>query len=276
MKKERWKKILGICIVILVLCAIPGTRKVRAAGAGPEFSGWVQDDAALISDEEEQKLEQECDRISKEHHAGVYIITTENFGTGDIEDWQRKIFEEYELGADCGESGIMLAISMAERDWGIVAFGTAQEAFTTYGREQLGEHILDDLSEGEFYDAFLRYVSLADDYFTKAEEGEPYSEENGYSGGSTILGGILSAFILSLLVSFFLVRSWKKGMNTRVRQNGAMPYLREESFHLYQQTDQFLYHNVSRTKKQKQSSSGFNGNHSSGMHSDHSGTSGKF
>lgn len=38
----------------------------------------------------------------------------------------------------------MLAVSMAGRDWGLVGFGTAQEAFSVYGRELIRERILDD------------------------------------------------------------------------------------------------------------------------------------
>lgn len=262
-----------VCAVILGSWMTSDIVKVHAAGAGPEFEGWVQDDALLVTQEEEQKLEQECERILKEHHTGVYIVTTEDFGGGDIKEWQRDIFEQYNLGADCDGNGIMLAVSMAERDWGIVSFGTAQEAFTTYGRERMGEIILDDLSDGEFFDAFSKYISLADDYFTAGEEGNPYSEEHRYGEGWKIPAIIAVSFILSLFVSLMIVLSWKRSMNTRVRQDGAMAYLKEGSFHLYQQTDRFLYHRVTRTKIQKESSSSGS---SGGMHSDHSGTSGKF
>lgn len=265
--------LLAACAAALGIWTAHDIPKVSAAGTGPEFEGWVQDDAFLITEEEEQKLEQECERMLGEHHAGVYIVTTEDFGGGDIKEWQRQIFDEYNLGADCGESGIMLAVSMAERDWGLVSFGTAQEAFTTYGRERMGELILDDLSEGEFFDAFSRYISLADDYFTANEEGNPYTEEHRYGEGWRIPVIIGVSFVLSLAVSLTIVLSWKRSMNTRVRQEGAMAYLKEGSFRLYQQTDRFLYHRVSRTKIQKESSSSGS---SSGMHSDHSGTSGKF
>lgn len=270
MKKRRG--ILLIFAVILGIYMNPEMKEVYAGGLGAEFEGWVQDEAFLLTDDEEQKLETECERIFREHGTGAYVVTTGDFGGGDIKNWQRQIFEAYELDTACGGDGVMLAVSMAERDWGLVAFGTAQEAFSTYGRERIGELILDDLSDGEFYDAFSRYLSLADDYLTAAEEGEPYTEEHRYGEGWKIPAIIAAAFILSLAVSLAVVLSWKKSMNTRVRQSGAMAYLKEGSFHLYQQTDQFLYHHVSRTKRQKQSSSGSSG----GMHSDHSGTSGKF
>lgn len=101
--------------------------------------GWVQDDAGLLDAQEEDALESQCMQVFQEYGTGIYIVTTPDFGGGDIKDWQRDVFLEYDLGADSDGSGVMLAVSMAERDWGLVGFGAAQEAFSTYGRERLGE-----------------------------------------------------------------------------------------------------------------------------------------
>ena len=243
-----------------------------AADQAPYFDGWVQDDAGLLTADEEKALESECRRLFKIYGTGVYIVTTPNFGGGDIKDWQRRIFSQYDLGADSGGSGVMLAISMAERDWGLVGFGSAQEAFSTYARERLGSLILDDLSDGEFYEAFSGYLSIADDYLSAAEEGTPYTEQHRYREGwrFPVIFGV--SFLLSLGISAAVVIAWRKGMNTRVRQNGAMEYLKAGSFHLSNRSDLFLYHTVSRTKKPEQHSSSGSGS----MRSDSSGTSGKF
>ena len=269
---------LLLCMVIIWIAGLAaesriGMPEVAAAGNDPGFEGWVQDDAGLLTSEEEEALEKECSRVSEQYGAGVYIVTTPDFGGGDIKIWQEQIFAEYGLGTGTSGSGVMLAISMAERDWGLVGFGAAQAAFTTYGRERLGEKILDDLSDGEFYDAFDRYVSMADDYLTAYEERKPYTEDRHYGEGWRIPLIIGISFLLSLTVSLTIVLTWKKSMNTRVRRDGALEYMREGSFHLSNRTDRFLYHTVSRSKRQKESSSGSAG---SGMRSDRSGTSGKF
>lgn len=51
-----------------------------------------------------------------------------------------------------------------------------------------------------------------------------------------------------------------------------MEYLKEGSFYLSNRSDLFLYHTVSRTKRPESNSSSGGGS----MHSDSSGTSGKF
>lgn len=241
------------------------------AAEGTVFEGQVQDDAGLLEDGEEEELEERCLELTGQYGTGIYIVTTMDFGGDDIKDWQRTIFEQNNLGAETNGDGIMLAISMSGRDWGLVAFGSAQEAFTTYGREKIGELILDDLSDEDFYAAFSEFLSLTDDYLKEAEEGTPYTEDHEYVEGYRIPMIIGISFVLSLAVSLIIVLTWKKGMNTRVRQGGAMAYLKEDSFRLHNRTDQFLYHRVTRTKIQKSESSG-----GGGMSSDSSGTSGKF
>ena len=59
-----------------------------AADQAPYFDGWVQDDAGLLTSDEEKALESECRRLFKIYGTGVYIVTTPNFGGGDIKDWQ--------------------------------------------------------------------------------------------------------------------------------------------------------------------------------------------
>lgn len=266
---RKWCKAAVILLISLV-CLNAGS--ILAAGAETQFDGWVQDDAGLLAADEEEALETECRRLFQTYGTGVYIVTTPNFGGGDIKDWQRRIFSQYDLGADSAGSGVMLAISMAERDWGLVGFGSAQEAFSTYARERLGSLILDDLSDGEFYEAFSGYLSIADDYLEAAENGKPYTEQHRYREGwrFPVIFGV--SFLLSLGISVAVVMVWKKGMNTRVRQNGAMEYLKAGSFYLSNQSDLFLYHTVSRTKRPENDSSSGSGS----MRSDSSGTSGKF
>lgn len=268
-----------LCIAMIWIAGLAaesqnGMSEAAAAENVPGFEGWVQDGVGLLTSEEEEALEKECSRVSERYHTGVYIITTPDFGGGDIKIWQNQIFAEYGLGSKTSGGGVMLAISMAERDWGLVGFGAAQEAFTTYGRERLGEKILDDLSDGDFGDAFEKYVSIAEDYLAAAEKGKPYTEDHPYGEGWRIPMIIGVSFLLSFFVSLSVVLSWKKSMNTRVCRDGAMEYMKSGSFHLFNHSDRFLYHTVTRTKRQTETHSDSGG--SSGMHSNSSGTSGKF
>lgn len=263
------KNVFVIICVILFCCSFVIGQSSLPVSAKNRPDHFVIDDAELLSEKERNKLEEKCVETSKQHNVSICIITTPDFSGDDIKDWQRQYFSEHEMGMGDQQSGIMLAISMAERDWGLVGFGNAQSAFSTYGRERIGEIILDDLSDGDYYESFSKYVSLADEFLTEAENGTPYDHDHKYKENIPVSFIILGAFILSLAISLFVVLSWKRSMNTRIHQEGASEYFEQDSFSLTNRSDIFLYHTVSRTKRPKE-------DHHIDMDSDSSGTSGKF
>ncbi len=268
------EKARGILLAALCLCVslFPGA-EASASEEVPAFSaeGWIQDGAGLLTEEEEEKLEEKCGEILSEHGISVVIVTTNRFEGYDILDWERKLFADQNLGTGEENSALMLGISMAERDWGITAYGEAERIFSAYGRETIGGEILDDLSDGDYYDSFSTFLNMADTFMADAKEGKIYSESNHYRKRINPVFTVVGAAILSFIVSLIVVFSWKRGMNTRVLQNNAGAYLQQGSFRLTNRSDMFLYHTVNRTRKQK------NENHRSGsMHSSGNGTKGKF
>lgn len=239
--------------------------------SGPSAEGWVQDGAGLLTESEEAKLEERCGEILSEYGISAVIITTDRFEGSDILDWERRLFAEQGLGTGENNSSLILGISMAERDWGITAYGDGERIFGAYVRETIGGEILDDLSDGDYYDAFDIYLDMADTFMADAREGKFYSESNHYRKRMNPAVVILGAAVLSFIVSLLVVLSWKRGMNTRVLQDSAGAYLMQGSFRLTNRADIFLYHTVNRSRRQKQE------NHSSGsMHSSGNGTRGKF
>ena len=243
---------------------------------------FVFDEADLLSEEETSELNELSADLSSRHNMGISIIVVEDYTTyqagqtyNDIKDWQRAMFNTGSFSYGQSEDGIMLAISMEDRDWGIVTFGSAQDTFPSDIRERIGSQLISKLSDDDYYGAFTDYLTLADGYLTAEENGGNYSGEDVYTSsdasGDTIDLPIIigSSFLFSLIVSLIIVLVWKKGMNTIVRQDNAGAYLKQDSVTLTTQSDLFLYHTISRTQRQQE-------NHSSDMHSDYSGTSGKF
>lgn len=238
-----------------------------------EGQTWVIDQAGLLTSEEENLLNEKCRRLYDTYGVLVTIVTVDDFGGGDILEWQKRVFMENPFDVKA-KDGVMLAISMSERDWGIQTFGDGQRAFNTYGRERIGKIVVEGLSEGEYYEAFDDFAELSGKFLKAAEKGKPYSSEHPYRASAPIWLIIGISFGLSLAVSLIIVTGWKKSMNTQVRKNEAGQYLKQGSFHLTRSSDVFLYHTVSRSQRPKQDSSSSSGG--SGMHSTSSGTSGKF
>lgn len=280
--KISYRYLLMALALILTACLILPFNVSLTVSASDSQTGFVFDEADLLSEEETSELNELSADLSSRHNMGISIIVVEDYTTyqagqtyNDIKDWQRAMFNTGSFSYGQSEDGIMLAISMEDRDWGIVTFGSAQDTFPSDIRERIGSQLISKLSDDDYYGAFTDYLTLADGYLTAEENGGNYSGEDVYTSsdasGDTIDLPIIigSSFLFSLIVSLIIVLVWKKGMNTIVRQDNAGAYLKQDSVTLTTQSDLFLYHTISRTQRQQE-------NHSSDMHSDYSGTSGKF
>lgn len=267
----------GILLVTLALCvSLCLGEKAFASQTekeSPVRDGWIMDGAGLLTESEEEALEEKSEQILSKYGVSAVIITTNRFEGSDILDWERKLFAEQGLGAGEKNSGLMLGISMEERDWGITAYGEAEPIFGAYSRETIGEEILDDLSDGDYYDSFDTFLDMTDTFLADAKEGRIYSESNPYKKKWNPAIIVFGSLVVSFFVSLVIVMIWKKAMNTRVLQDHAGAYLEQGSFALTNRSDIFLYHTVSRSRRQKEHSSSSGGG---SMHSSGNGTSGKF
>lgn len=259
---------IAVWLAIFLLCAtvFGSAWEVCAAESGED--AWVKDEAGLLTDEETASLKEMCLDIYDQYAVMAVIVTVDDFGGGNIESWESNLYESWGYAQD--DACIMLAVSMAERDWGIQTFGYAREAFTTYGRERIAELMLPQLSDGDYYGAFSTYLELVDTFLHEAATEEAFSDDHTYQESVSPVWIVLGAFVISLVISLLIVLSWKKSMNTRIRQESAAEYLVRDSVDVREREDLFLYRNLHRTRRQKDTGSRSN------MKSSSSGTHGKF
>lgn len=137
---------------------------------------YVEDAAGLMSAGEQQELEQQARSLSEQYGVGVYIVTVDdyrNYTNGDLYDAVDYFYQGME------ENGLMLMLSMAERDYIILAYGQrAQYAFNDAGLDALEDYFLDDFGNDEWYAGFSDYLSWSADYLEQAEQGTPYSDDH--------------------------------------------------------------------------------------------------
>ena len=138
------------------------------------------------------------------------------------------------------DSGILLLISMENRDWAITTYGFGIQAFTD---SRTGIHhgtLLPDLSNGDYAAALDRFTLLVDQFLTQAKTGSPYDKGN---LPRTPLGvaGTLAAIGVGILTAWIIVSIMKSKLKSvRPRQN-ATDYVRAGSMKLTVVQDLFLY-----------------------------------
>ena len=242
-----------------------------------EADPFIADLAQLLTDGQLNELEQKAARISAQYQCEVRLITVDdmaNWEFSDIADFAEYIYTESNYGIGADRSCVLLLLSMAERDYDFRAWGdTGRTAFTFYGIDTiLDRHILPELGNNNFYEAFSKYFDKSEEYLKMARDGEPISPDNDPDAENYFIAKLIATILIPLVIAGIVCSNWKSKMKTAKTARTANNYIPENGFKLIAQEDKFLYRTTTRRKIEKSSSS------SSGASSrgSSSGRSGKF
>lgn len=275
------KRVFAILCLLLLILPLP----ILAEEAKP----LVVDNAGLFSPEEKDSLTIQAQALGDTYHMDVVILTTNTLSGKRPQDYADDYYDDMGYGQGSNASGMLLLISMEERDWYLSTCGDAIYALTDYGIEQLGMVLVSgmqvDYAEGiqAFFDALPEYLDAykagtpidgnrrqSNDFYHGDQESVVYSREPA-SPNLTL------SIIIGLVVAIISVGAMVATMNTKHRQYGASSYLTKGSLHFPRMQDLFLYSNVTKTRKpEPQNHSGGSSVHHSSSGRSHGGGGGKF
>ena len=243
------KRIFSVFLVLILVFAM--SISVSAAGM-PR----LVDSADLLYADQEADLLERLDQLSRELQCDVVIVTMDSCGGYSPDDVIEAYYDEYGFGYGSTRDGVVLLLSMAERDWRILSNGYAAEAITPGDIDSIGDHIVDELSAGEYYEAFMEYASLC--------KYEIEGERNGFpfDFGMNLLISVAIGFVVALIATG-IMRSKLKSVRS---QTGARKYTVPGSMKLTRSGDLFLYRTLDRRRKPQQTSSGSRGGGGGGRH----------
>lgn len=238
----------------------------------------VTDQAGLFTDTQREALEQRAEAISEEYDFGVYIVTLEDFqdytNSSNIEKFAVRFYDEYGLGYGDDHAGVMLMLSMAERDYDL-DFNSkrANTIFTEAGRDWMENRFLVHFRGNDFYSGYSEFLNTCEEYLEAARNGEPVgqgqpssADEGKLSPAIALIPGAIAALLAGILTC--------APMNTAKVKRDANQYVVQGSLNLRRRSDMFLHRSVTRRPRESSSSnSGGSHHYSSGSHS---GRSGKF
>lgn len=202
------------------------------------------DAADLLTDSQEAELLERLDTVSAELQADVVIVTLESCGGHSADQVIEAFYDEYDYGFGGNRDGVMLLLSMAERDYRILSNGFAADAITMSEIDEIGEHIVEELSAGEYMEAFMEFTSLC--------KYEIEGERNGFPFNFGLSLGVSAAIGIAVaLIATGIMRSKLKSVRS---QTGAREYAKPGSMKLTRSSDLFLYRTLNRRRKPQQSS----------------------
>lgn len=260
--KKRILSLLGI--LFLAMCLI------QPAFASDGIARLV-DEADLLTDSEEAALSAKLDEISLRQNLDVVIVTVNSIGDRTATEYADDTYDY----SGYSDDGVLLLISIDEREWAVSTSGYGITAFTDAGLDYLTDQFADQMSDGEWNDAFHSFAWLCDDFITQAKTGSPYDAGNLPKKPFTpILTGLVSLGI-GFVIAFFRMNKWKNQLYSVQAKAAAKEYVKGGSLRLTEQKDLFLYRRVDRREK-SESSSGGSSTHTSSSGKTHGGTSGSF
>lgn len=242
---KKWISLICAMLIVAAFVCIP----VQAAELN-----YVTDAAGLLTDWEWEELEYTAQEISQQYECDVYIMALDDFteysDTYDAYEAAKDLYIRYDLGYGPEKSGVMLMLSMAERDYALIAYGYGNTAFTDYGKEKLTEVFLDDFGRDDWYGGFRDYLSKCGSMLASARDGVPL--DRGTDPG-IIFVGLLISVALSCLIALIVCCILESKMRSVRPQTEADAYLRTGSLHFTSRDDRFTHMTTHRVKREKSS-----------------------
>ncbi len=103
------------------------------------------DQADLLTDSEESALSDRLDEISERHQFDVVVVTVDSLEGETAVVYADDFYDYNGYGFGDERDGILLLISMEERDWCISTTGYGITAFTDAGQAYISERFVTDL-----------------------------------------------------------------------------------------------------------------------------------
>ena len=236
----------------------------------------LTDAAGLLSESEQTELISTLDRISEKHQVDVVVVTVDSLGEMTPAECAEYFYDNFGYGFGSEKSGVLLLISMEERDWYITSVGFGITAVNKAGREYISDNMLEYLSDGYYAKAFEEYALSCDYLISLAETGDPFDYDDFPKEPFGVLKHLIISVIIGLVVAFIVTGSMKGKLKSVRRQTAANNYVKNDSMKVTQSRDLFLYRQVSRTERPRDEDSGSSDTHTSASGQTHSGGGGKF
>lgn len=257
------KKLITMLLALLITLSF-------AVPAFAEAMPRLVDQADLLTDAQEASLLSKLDSISNRQGMDVVVVTADTLD-GKSPMAYADDFYDYNGYA---EDGILLLVSMEDSDWWISTAGYGITAFTDAGIEYLGNRFVPSLSDGDYAGAFEIFADHCDEFITQAKTGDPYDTHNLPKEPFDFLLNLAVSFVIGLVIAAIATAVMKGKLKSVRAQAGASGYVKTGSMNVTHRQDLFLYRDVNRTAKPKDSSG--SSTHTSSSGRSHGGGGGKF
>ncbi len=231
------KKIFVIFIAVMLLA---GTVFNASATTPEEYESiYVADFADVLTYSQEEAIYNRIAAVKKEWNQDVFVVIFESLEE-DISYGAENVLKELQIRGDTlGDPGVLLLLSLEERDWYLQYTDTDDKLPAS---DVMSEYFLDDFGDNDFYEGIIAFV-------------DGVEKELSFPLGRNLI----IALVVGFVIAFIVVSSMKGKLKTVHNVDHARDYVRAGSFNLEKSRDLYLYSTVTRVARPKNNSSGRSG-----------------
>ena len=243
--------------LLLALCLVLSLGGVALASSQITMPH-VTDAVGLLTQDEVLALEAQAEQIAEDYGCAPYILVVENYrdyeDTYDVREAGMNLYERWGLGYGPEKNGLLLMLSMAERDYALVTNGSVtHQAFTDYGQEALREQFLDNFHNDDWAGGFRDYLDGCAWLLEQARNGTPYDVNTAPKGFNPLI--LVIPLVLALAVCLVLTAQ----MKTAKRKTEAGDYMVQGGTEMRVVQDIFTHRTVTRQVIQSENKGGGGG-----------------
>ena len=222
------KRVLILLLALVLVLAVP----VSAEG------NLVYDGENLLTAAEIQQLETQYAQYPELYGFAPILVTTTSFDGMSAAEYAGHFYDTHGFPVD----GMLFLVSFTEGEWYILTNGQCHEIITDATAQSMGEELADILRQGNYCEAFSQFPELASIYF----------EDLDFLGYLIIIAICLG---IGLVIGLIVAGIMALMMKSVGAKHSAADYVRSGSMRVTNQRDIFLYSQVTRTPKPKETSS---------------------
>ncbi|MBQ7821235.1 MAG: TPM domain-containing protein [Clostridia bacterium] len=226
-----------------------------------EIAPRLIDGASLLSDEAADNLTLMLDEISERQGFDIVIVTTDTLDGLSAKEYAEQAYIDGEYLYD----GVLLLVSMSEREWYICTSGYGETVFTDQRLDAAENAFLPYLSDADYMLAFTMFAEVCDTYITSTNESEEYvyyddydydyyydhNYDYDYKESYDIKTGILVSLGVGAVVALIVTLVMRSQLKSVRACDTAHGYTVDGSMSIREKSDMFLYSNVTRVARPK-------------------------
>ena len=254
-----------------------------------QSGAYIFDNAGLLTAEERARLEGLSADITAEYPINVYVLTVDDYrdiNGSSVFEAAEQFYLSRGLGYGTNQDGMLLLLSMAERDYSLIVYGDyATTNLTDYGRMQISGEFLDNFRNNDWAGGFADYLTVTKAYLKEAKENRPvdtYPDEPADPKKVRSLGAVIS-LLMGFPASLLACTGMKSKMRSVKAAHSANQYLNASSVNFSDRSEVLTNTTQTRTpiprQEHRESGGGGSGFGGGGTHVNSSGFgghSGKF